>query len=591
MYANFFGLRELPFNNTPDPRFFYSTPDHEEALASLVYAVRERKGFVLLTGEVGAGKTLISRMALRQFGGKIAFANINHAVQDAIDLMESICAELEIDVPDDASNAQLVRILQDFLLSQFALDRPVVLVVDEAQDLAIDVFEQLRMIGNLEADDAKLLQVIIVGQPELQRRFATHELRQLRQRVFRTFHLPALSREAMEAYINHRMTVAGVEKQDVFDTVAIEKIWACSRGLPRLINTICDNAMLSAYSADVRTVDGAMIDSVVDQMMMLDTARDGGMNYTPEYTGPVAQTSRVGPAMSIPTGRAAPGARTELPSVAIDALARTVVELEGHRWWQQTGGQMSVQAARDALHRESNDILDRAIQRFEQQVEAKIQEAEDRLGAIEEQLHGAPALIAQARSARADLESLLRRTEAVLARTETAHRRLDDGEVHLRDLAGKLSGVVKEVRRIHTGLKKATLRTNRVERGAQAALDRLVNQTEQSRDLADNMTQLFRRMITPTGEDPTARPRTVLAARRQATAETIQDRDVMLDMLSNARDSLTELRTVARSTREHEPTTDTPPSSTRTPNANSDDQSTNRLEQQVENLLDVVNRS
>src|SRR3990172_5798902 len=179
MYAEFFGLRELPFNNTPDPRFFFSTPDHEEALASLIYAVKERKGFVLLTGEVGAGKTLISRMMLRHFGAGIAFANINHAMHTAEDLLASLCSEFELPYEPGAGNAQLVRTLHDFLLAKFAQNVPVVLLLDEAQTLPIKAFEQLRIIGNLEADDAKLLQIAIVGQPELQRSFQSPQLPQL----------------------------------------------------------------------------------------------------------------------------------------------------------------------------------------------------------------------------------------------------------------------------------------------------------------------------------------------------------------------------------------------------------------------------
>ena len=130
MYAEFFGLRELPFNNTPDPRFFYSTPDHEEALASLIYAVKERKGFVLLTGEVGAGKTLVTRLMLRQLGTGIAFAAINHAVQSARELMESVCTEFELSFDPGATNVQLVRTLHDFLLTNFSRNVPVVLVLD-----------------------------------------------------------------------------------------------------------------------------------------------------------------------------------------------------------------------------------------------------------------------------------------------------------------------------------------------------------------------------------------------------------------------------------------------------------------------------
>jgi len=268
MYAEHFGFRELPFNNTPDPRFFYSTPDHEEALASLAYTVQQRKGFVLLTGEVGTGKTLISRLMLRQFGSQIAFAHVNHAVPSAADLLESICAELEIGVEPGSTVARVVRRLHDFLLARFAQDVPVVLVLDEAQNLPDEAFELIRTIGNLEADDAKLLQIVIVGQPELQERFASPQLRQLRQRVFRSFHLTALNRSATEAYIRFRIEVAGGGRQPIFDREAVDRIYEYSQGLPRLINTLCDNALLSAYSADRKSIDGRFLQGVVDQLMM-----------------------------------------------------------------------------------------------------------------------------------------------------------------------------------------------------------------------------------------------------------------------------------------------------------------------------------
>ncbi len=272
MYAEFFGLRELPFNNTPDPRFFYSTPDHEEALASLIYAVKEKKGFVLLTGEVGAGKTLVSRLMIKHFASTIAFANINHAIRDSADLMESLCAEFELPHEKDASNAHLIRMLHDFLLAKFAQNTPVVLVLDEAQNLTIDAFEQLRMIGNLEADDAKLLQIAIVGQPELQTMFHSSTLRQLRQRLFRSFHLPALDRQAVEGYIRHRLTVAGARDPAMFGSRSIDAIHKASRGLPRLINTLCDNVMLSAYSADRKTLDWVFVESVLATIVVPEPA-------------------------------------------------------------------------------------------------------------------------------------------------------------------------------------------------------------------------------------------------------------------------------------------------------------------------------
>lgn len=266
MYAQFFGLREPPFNNTPDPRFFFSTPDHEEALALLIYAVSERKEFALLTGEIGAGKTLVSRMMLRHFGARIAFATINHAVRNQADLTELVCMEFGLESREVRSHAQRLRALHDFLLAQFAKNAPVVLVLDEAQNLPMDAFEQLRMVGNLEADDAKLLQTIIVGQPELQRIFASPQLRQLRQRIFRSFHLPALSRELTAKYIQHRLSVAGSPGQPIFDAEAIDAVFAASGGIPRVVNTLCDNGLLSAYSADRRAIDGAFMRGIIAQL-------------------------------------------------------------------------------------------------------------------------------------------------------------------------------------------------------------------------------------------------------------------------------------------------------------------------------------
>jgi general secretion pathway protein A len=268
MYASFFGLRELPFNNTPVPRFFFSTPDHEEALACLIYAITEGKGFVLLTGEVGAGKTLITRLMLRNFGERLDFAVINHTQVSAEELLQTICAEFRVEVPAGASNAELIRRLQDYLLARYAADRSVVLMLDEAQSLSREAFEQVRMIGNLEADSAKLLQIVIVGQPELRERFEADDMRQLRQRIFRSFHLGGLTREQTEGYIRHRLSVAGAPYPDrIFAPEAIDAIFRYAQGLPRLINTACDNAMLSAFAADQAIIEAPFINQVISQMV------------------------------------------------------------------------------------------------------------------------------------------------------------------------------------------------------------------------------------------------------------------------------------------------------------------------------------
>ncbi len=265
MYCAHFQFQRLPFNNTPDPAFYYSTPDHEEALATLQFAAQHRKGFVLVTGEVGAGKTLIGRMFLRQIDPGTATAVIHHTHLNGKQLLAAICRELNLCVDAGAGNAELTQRLQDYLLEQYARDRSVVVLLDEAQNLPDESFEELRMLGNLEADDAKLLQVCILGQPELRARFRRDNLKQIEQRLFRRFHLPALNLEQTRGYINHRLIVAGAADPDLFTPEALRRIFAVSQGIPRVINQLCDNALLTAYGRESRIVDEGIIDLVVEQ--------------------------------------------------------------------------------------------------------------------------------------------------------------------------------------------------------------------------------------------------------------------------------------------------------------------------------------
>ena len=272
MYCSHFGLQRPPFNNTPDPSFYYSTSGHEEALASLQYAVLNRKGFVLVTGEVGAGKTLIGRMFIRQIDSQASTAIITHTQLSPDQLLAAICSEFELPVPENATYLQLSQILQDYLLEQLARDRRVVVLIDEGQSLSDESFEALRMLGNLEADDAKLLQVCIFGQPELRDRFRQEELRQLDQRLFCRFHLSGLTQQQTSEYIQRRLEVAGSTRNDLFSNEAMTRVFEGSNGIPRLINRICDNALLTAYAQGLTTVEAPMIDQVIEQEEVMNSA-------------------------------------------------------------------------------------------------------------------------------------------------------------------------------------------------------------------------------------------------------------------------------------------------------------------------------
>ncbi len=296
MYCEHFGLDRQPFNNTPDPTFYYSTPEHEEALATLQYATQQRKGFVLITGEVGAGKTLIGRMFLRAIENEASTAVITHTHLSASQLLASICREFEIDYAEGSDNLQLAEKLQEYLLQQYARDRYVVVLLDEAQNLPDESFEALRMLGNLEADDAKLLQVCILGQPELRERFQQPSMKQINQRLFRRFHLPSLSCKQTHEYVHHRLAIAGKDNKEIFEADAIDSVYKASGGTPRVINQICDNALLTGYGGSATRITKAVIDQVlegdsdaragVSELMMEDTVE----TKTPEPEASVPES-------------------------------------------------------------------------------------------------------------------------------------------------------------------------------------------------------------------------------------------------------------------------------------------------------------
>jgi general secretion pathway protein A len=254
MYLSFFGLKERPFSIAPDPRYLFMSQRHKEALAHLAYGIRHGAGFVLLTGEVGTGKTTICRQILRKLPSDTRLAFILNPMLNALELLATLCDELGIDYDrQQVSLKQLTDNLTRFLLQCHQDSINVVLMIDEAQNLAPEVLEQIRLLTNLETDQRKLLQIILVGQPELQELLARKDLRQLAQRVTARYHLRPLNEEETRAYILHRLRIAGAT-HPLLTKQAIRAIYLHSEGIPRLINNLCDRAMMAAFTAEHKQV-------------------------------------------------------------------------------------------------------------------------------------------------------------------------------------------------------------------------------------------------------------------------------------------------------------------------------------------------
>jgi len=259
MYTKFFGLNEKPFAITPDPRYLFMSERHGEGLAHLVYGVTESGGFIQLTGEVGTGKTTLVRTLLGQMPSEIDVALILNPQLTAVEFLLAICEELGVPLPDDRhSSKSLVDALNLHLLNAHARGRRTILLVDEAQNLSAGVLEQLRLLTNLETAKQKLLQIILIAQPELRDLLSQTNLRQLAQRVTGRYHLEPLSREESARYIDHRLKVAG-SLTEIFDQGAKREVYRLSGGIPRLMNVICDRALLGAYSRESRRVNKWMV--------------------------------------------------------------------------------------------------------------------------------------------------------------------------------------------------------------------------------------------------------------------------------------------------------------------------------------------
>lgn len=267
MYNHHFGFSEAPFSIAPDPRYLYLSEQHREALGHLVYGIGDHGGFVVLTGEVGTGKTTVCRCLLQQIPEHIDIAVIVNPKLDSHELLQTICDELGVALAEENPSAkQLLDALNAFLLATHARGRNAILIVDEAQNLAPDVLEQLRLLTNLETNERKLLQLILLGQPELNTLLARPSLRQLSQRITARYHLRPLARDEVTSYIEHRVAIAG-GRGPLFTRAAIARIYAYSKGIPRLINLLCDRALLGVYSESGSVVSSAMVRRAAAEIM------------------------------------------------------------------------------------------------------------------------------------------------------------------------------------------------------------------------------------------------------------------------------------------------------------------------------------
>ncbi len=246
MYKDFYGFREAPFNLTPDPRFLFFSDKHREAFNHILFGIRERKGFIQITGEVGAGKTTVCRAILVELGPTYRTALILNPMVTATQLMRTVLAELGLE-PRRLDRTAYLEILNRFLLEQAAAGHDVVLLIDEAQDLDPELLEEVRLLSNLETDQHKLLQIVLIGQPELREKLNEPGLRQLRQRITVRYHLAPLDRFETARYIAHRLRVAGADGRPTFSPWAIRSIHRYAGGVPRLINAVCDKALLYGY--------------------------------------------------------------------------------------------------------------------------------------------------------------------------------------------------------------------------------------------------------------------------------------------------------------------------------------------------------
>lgn len=266
MYRKFYGFTNSPFSLTPDPDFFFASPKHEETLNRLLVAISERNGFAVITGEVGSGKTTVCRALLNQLDSTTKVALILNTYLSRKELLTTILEDFGIEYRS-TSKTRLLSALNNFLLEEVSRDNIAVLIIDEAQNLAPSVLEEVRMLSNLETEKEKLIQIILIGQPQLRDKLAHPKLEQFSQRIVMYYHLEALDRSETVDYIRYRLKKAGNGKADIFPEEVIEEIYRYSRGIPRLINLACHNILIGGFLRETTKITNAIVTEAIKELM------------------------------------------------------------------------------------------------------------------------------------------------------------------------------------------------------------------------------------------------------------------------------------------------------------------------------------
>ena len=265
MYKEFFGLKEKPFSVTSDPNFLFLSRVHKEAFSHLIYGIKERKGFLEITGEIGAGKTTLCRALLNQLDRNTKSAFVFNSTLPELQLLQVILEDFGL-VVEKKTKAAMLRQLNAFLIEELSKEGNVILIIDEAQNLKPSILEEIRMLSNLETDKEKLFQIILVGQPELKNKLNSPALKQLKQRIGIRFHITPLEKDEIDKYIYHRLSVAGSKGDIKFSEDAINCIYNYSGGIPRLINMVCDKALLAAYVMETKEISLPVVERSIKEM-------------------------------------------------------------------------------------------------------------------------------------------------------------------------------------------------------------------------------------------------------------------------------------------------------------------------------------